>query len=213
MVTSSAVVGDENLGLAAQRNRNYNTLAHTAGILKGIVVKALLGLGDADLRHNIQRTLFRLCVRALLVLFDDRHNLLADRNDRVERGHGVLEHRGDLGSAYAFPVPVRLELGKILSVEHYGTVGDLSVGLKHSGEGLGEYGLSGSGFAYDREGLSFEEVQRNSSDRGKVLVADPEFYFYILCGKDYLSFVCHLSALPYMWVRGSAASASLWPTI
>ena len=46
------LVADEYLRLAGQRYRDDYALAHAAGVLKGIVVKAVFRVGDADLLHE-----------------------------------------------------------------------------------------------------------------------------------------------------------------
>ena len=49
------LVGDQHRGLAGERHRDHHALAHAAGELVRIVVRAALGLGDADLAQQLDR--------------------------------------------------------------------------------------------------------------------------------------------------------------
>ena len=126
---------------------------------------------------------------------------------------GVLEDRGDLRAADAFPVLIGLELGEILALEHDRAVGDGAVGLEHAGERLGENALAGAGLADDGERFALVKVEGHAADGREVIVTDAEFYFNVLCGQNDVSVICHYSAPPHICVRGSAASASFCPTM
>ena len=126
-----------------------------------------------------------------LVLFNDLGNLGADCADGVERGHGVLEDRGDLRAADTLPILVGLQLGQILAVEHNRAAGHRAVGLQHAGKGLGEDGFARAGLAHDGEGLSFVEIQGDTANGGEIVVTDPEFDSHILCGENDILVLVH----------------------
>ena len=89
------LVGDQELGVVDQRHRDHHALAHAARELVRVVVDALLGARDPDLPSGSRSPgAAHPCLRDVLV---DQHGLLelpADRLDRVQRGHRVLEdHR------------------------------------------------------------------------------------------------------------------------
>ena len=180
--------------MAGERDRNDDTLPHTAGILERILVETVGGVLDADALHELDGLLLRLAAGNALVLFDDLGDLRADRADRVQRRHRVLEDRGDLRAADAFPVLIGLELGEVLALEHDRAVGDGAVGFKHAGERLGENALAGAGLADDGERFALVKVEGDAADGREVIVTDAEFYFDVLCGQNDVSVICHYSA-------------------
>ena len=93
------LVGDEHLGVAHERHRDHDTLAHAAGQLMRVLVHAFRGVGDADERQHLDGA--RARGLAGQVLMDDRGlcDLIADREDGVERRHRLLKHHGDLVAA------------------------------------------------------------------------------------------------------------------
>ena len=111
--SGGGLVTDQDLGLAGQGDGDNDTLTHTAGVLEGVVIKPLLGVRDADLGHDVDGALPGLGIGALLVLLNDGHDLLADGDDRVQGGHGILEHGGDPAAADLLPVVGVLHLGAV----------------------------------------------------------------------------------------------------
>lgn len=83
------LVGDEHLWLAGKCNSDHHPLAHPAGELVGIVVHPVLWRGDADQGEKLDRTLARLATAETEMLAQRLLQLLADRQDRVERRHRV----------------------------------------------------------------------------------------------------------------------------
>ena len=53
------LVGDQELGIAGQRHRDHDALAHAAGELVRIFVDALLGRGDVDAAQQLDGALAR----------------------------------------------------------------------------------------------------------------------------------------------------------
>ena len=180
--------------MAAQRDGNYDTLTHAAGILEGILVKTVGRIRDTDAVHHLDGLLLCLGLGDLLVLFDDFGDLRADGTDGVEGGHGVLEDRGDLRAADAFPVLICPELGQIRSVEHDGAVRDRSVGLQHARKGLREHRFAGAGLADDGKGLALIQIQGNIPDGREILVANAELDLDVFCGNDYIFCFVHYPA-------------------
>ena len=93
------LVGDQELGLAGQRHGDHHALAHAARQAMRIVVDPLGATGCAPARACRWRASRRLRP-------EDRvrqhrlGDLIADRVDRVERGHRLLEDHRDRGSAH-----------------------------------------------------------------------------------------------------------------
>ncbi len=95
------LVGDQKVRLVGERHRNHHALTLAARKLVRIAVDASTRLGDADQFEQFQHALARLLERAAAVVHDRFGDLPADRVERVERGHRLLEDHRDLGTAHA----------------------------------------------------------------------------------------------------------------
>jgi hypothetical protein len=89
------LVGDDQRGPAGDGHGDHHPLAHAAGELVGVVVQALAGVGDGDLGEQVARGGARLAPVHALVEAQGLGDLLPDRQDRVQRGHRLLEDHGD----------------------------------------------------------------------------------------------------------------------
>ena len=84
--------------------------------------------------------------------------LLADLDDRVQAGHGVLEDHGDLVAADLVEILLG-DLQKILAViDDLAGFGD-RVARLDTQDGLAGHGLAGAGLADDGEGLALRKVE------------------------------------------------------
>jgi len=93
-------VGDQELWSAGERHGDHHALAHAAGKLMRIVVETALGIRDTDLVQQTQDLGLRLGCGDVAMAGDRFGDLLADREDRIERGHRLLEDHGDLVAAH-----------------------------------------------------------------------------------------------------------------
>ena len=66
-----------------------------------VAVEALGGRRDAHLVEGVDGLLTRGGAGESAMALEYLEEMLADRLDRVERGHGVLKDHGDLGAAHA----------------------------------------------------------------------------------------------------------------
>ena len=101
VVTSSAVVGSSAIsrsGLHDRRHGDHHPLAHAARQLVRIVGHPLLRVGDVDVVQALHGDVEGLALAHPLVEHDRLHQLVADGEHRVERGHRVLEDHGDLSA-------------------------------------------------------------------------------------------------------------------
>ena len=64
-----------------------------------ILLEPARAVGDADQLQQFERARARLLVGHLQVDQQRLHHLLADRQDRVERGHRLLEDHRDVAAA------------------------------------------------------------------------------------------------------------------
>lgn len=94
------LVRDEELRTGAKGHRDQDPLPHAAGQLMGILAKALLRGGDADLFQDVERSLPDLCSRPKRCISPkDLRELSSNIHEGVQRGHGVLEDHTDSFSA------------------------------------------------------------------------------------------------------------------
>ena len=93
------LIGNHDPRLARQRHCDHRALAHAAGELVRKLAGALFGLGDTDQAQHLDRALTRLPAWALLVTTHGFRNLIADRENRVQRGHGLLKYHCDISAA------------------------------------------------------------------------------------------------------------------
>ena len=110
------LVGDEQIGLVGKRHGNHYALALTAGELMRIALEPALRIADADLAEDFQRARARRRSGQAAVQQQDLADLLLDGVQRIERGHRLLEHDGDLVAAHSLHLAFR-ELQKIAAVE------------------------------------------------------------------------------------------------
>jgi hypothetical protein len=93
------LVGDQQARLAGQRHRDHHALLLAAGQLVRVGGEAPPRLGQADLVEQLLGLLHGLPARQLQVLDQRLADLAADREDRVQRRHRLLEHTGDRAPA------------------------------------------------------------------------------------------------------------------
>ena len=93
------LVGNQHVRAVGKRHGDHDALALAAGELVRILVEAGFGIGDLDLAQKLQRPLHRLFAAHLLMNTDCLDDLRADRIDRVERAHRLLEDHRDAVAA------------------------------------------------------------------------------------------------------------------
>ncbi|MCY1230470.1 hypothetical protein D9M72_428830 [compost metagenome] len=93
-------VGDDQVGLVQQRDRDRHALAHAARELVRIGLQALVRRRDADPRERIARAF--ACHRLAHLLMGQHRldHLRVDAQDRVQRHHRVLEDHCDAVAAH-----------------------------------------------------------------------------------------------------------------
>ena len=95
-------IGDQEPGIAGQRHRDHDPLAHSAGELVGIFVDAPFRRGDMNATKQFDRACSRGVTRTAAMAQDGFDDLVADGEARVERGHRLLEdHRETVAAEVA----------------------------------------------------------------------------------------------------------------
>ena len=90
------LVGDEELRIAGERHGDHRALALPAGELMRIAARAPLGIVDPHAAHCPDGLGPGLRPAQFAVQLDRLDDLVADRIDRVQRGHRLLEDHRDV---------------------------------------------------------------------------------------------------------------------
>ena len=94
------LVGDQQIGLVGERHGDHDALALAAGELMRIAVEPGLRIGNADLGQHFERAGARRGAGQAAVQQQNLADLLLDGVQRIERGHRLLEHDGDVVAAH-----------------------------------------------------------------------------------------------------------------
>ena len=159
------LVGDEDLRVAGDRHGDHGPLAHASRELERVLVRAPLGIGDADPRQQLYGHLRRLALALALVQHDRLGDLVADLEHGVEAGHGVLEDHRDVVAAHLAHL-VLAERQQVAPLEHDGPLDDLARRVGHqTHDGQGGHRLAGAGLADDADRLVAVEAEAHPVDR------------------------------------------------
>ena len=168
------LITDQNIRFTGKRNRDDNTLTHTAGEFVRILFEPLFRILDSYLRKEIDRTLFRFRLGKLQMQDHAFHDLLSDRHGRIERGHRILEYHGNMLAAETI---TDFLLGKARHVDGFlfpffinkcivdRTAVNMTVVRKDSHDRLDRYGFTGTGLTDDGDGFPAEQVHTDAADR------------------------------------------------
>src|SRR6266540_548611 len=167
------LVGDKKVGLAGERHRDHDALAHAAGEPVRIVVEAPLGRWDVHAAQHLDRSFPRGGARQRPVAQYAFGDLFADGECRVERSHRLLEdHRQAVTAKLA-----HLGCGKLREIDALETY----LAIDASG-GRGDEAhdrergnaLAAAGFADDGERVASVERKADAVDRGELAGFDRE---------------------------------------
>src|SRR5262249_14975929 len=95
------LIGDQELRLARDRHRDHHALLLAAGKLERIGLEPRLWLRDAYFREQLDGAAAQRAAGEPEMLAQHLADLEADREDRVERRHRLLEDHADLLAAHA----------------------------------------------------------------------------------------------------------------
>ena len=158
------LVGDQHLRLAGQRHRDHHALAHAAGQLVGILLDPLLRRRDTDRPQHLDGPVVRFPPAEALVQADGLADLVADRVDRVERGHRLLEDHRDIVAAHlAHPRLGRVE--QVFAGKADGALGDPARRHRHQPhDGERRHALAAAGFADDAQRPARRQIEAQAVD-------------------------------------------------
>ncbi len=166
------LVEDEQARLERQRQRQRHPLPHAAGEL---VRPGVDGVGrNADPAEQLAGAPPRLGATDAAVRGQRVRELLADRQDGVERAHRALE---DDGGVAPTPAPQRLSVERgDVGTGHPQLAAHLRVGRQEAQERVADGRLAAAGLAGEAEDLTVEDVEADVIDDGRVAagMADPQ---------------------------------------
>ena len=181
------LVGDQDLRAAGERHGDHDPLAHAARQLVRVLVDPFGGVRDARDLEQLERLAGRLRARDVFVGEDRLLELVADREERVERGHRLLKDHRQVDPA-DFPRRGGREVGD---------VHDPAVALAQpDGAGVGAHlvqqphdpaqghGLAGSGLAHDRERLPPSHAEGDAVQDGAEPAVNREAQREVADGQD-----------------------------
>src|ERR1700682_1020789 len=93
------LVGDNELWIAGEPDRDHYPLAHTAGELMRILLESAFRVGNPDEAEQFDHASFRLLVIHPQLNLQRLGDLQSDGQDRIERGHWFLEDHRDVAAA------------------------------------------------------------------------------------------------------------------
>ena len=168
------LVGDQELRVAGERDRDHHALAHPAREAVRVVVEPLGRARDPHLLEQLDRLLPRLRLRHVVVAPDRLGDLRPDRQRRVQRGHRILEDHRDLAAAHVLELLLG-ELREVLPVEHDRAGDDLRRRLRDQAHDRERgHGLPAAGLADDAERLAALDREADAVDRAHDALAGEE---------------------------------------
>ena len=173
------LVGDQQVGVVDQRHSDHHPLAHPARELVWVVVHARLGSRDGHGFQHLHRAAVSDLLADVLMQLHRLAQLRADRVDRVQRRHRILEDHRDLVAADLAQL-VGIDLQQIPVLEDRLTFGRgvllrVQAHDRHAGDALAAARL-----AHDRERLSLLDGERDAVHRVDDAVIRAEVRLQIL---------------------------------
>src|SRR4051812_725744 len=157
------LVGDQELRLARERDRDHRPLPHAAGELVGVVLNAILRVRDPDLVEQLDRARVpRLAVHREVRL-ERLADLPPDGDYRVQARHRVLEDDRDVLAADFAQLALR-EREQIATLEVRLARGDRRVAGEDPEQRERGDALAATGLADEPERLARGDPERNAVD-------------------------------------------------
>ena len=147
------LVGDQEIRSAGERDRDHHALPHAAGKLVRIILHPPLRCGDADARQRLDRQPVGFPPVLALVQHEHLGDLPADRRDRIERRHRLLEDHGDAIAAQLALLGRRKVLD-LAAVETDGAGADRQRRTQQADQSERRNALAAAGFADEAERLA-----------------------------------------------------------
>ena len=170
----------------------------------GILLGALLGVGDVHHLQVLDGFLLGLSSGQLPVVPDRFHDLFAHRLGGVQAGHGILEDHGDFLASQGLHF-LFAGLDDVMIAQMHLALGDAGRGhgvqLHH---GLGGHALAATGFAHDGQHFALMEGKGDTTHGFHFAGISVEGHMQVIYVQNYFfQILCHGG---HLLKRGSKAS-------
>ena len=155
-------VGDDQVRVASQRQRDHHPLPHAAGKLVRIGQKPRFRLGDADLFEQLERAGLGLGAAQGGGLLDGFDQLCPHRHQRVQRGLRILEDHPD-PVAPDTPHLALAAPAQLFALEQDRSAGDPPGRFEQVDDGIADCRLAGAGFAHQPHHLAGADGQADAA--------------------------------------------------
>ena len=177
----SRLVGDEQARLGEQRHRDQDALTHAARQHDGIGPGDPFGVGHAHLPEHLVDA--RQALRPVpgsaeppIRVLQDRAHLVADGENRIERGHRVLEHHRHRRAAQGLAL-ARSQAQEIASVEQDRAGDDAGRRRRQNPHDRPHrHALAAAGFADQRHMTMRWNVERDVTQHVRATTVGPEVH-------------------------------------
>ena len=167
------LVADQHVWIGRQGDGDDHALPHAAGQLMRIVLHALFSVGNAHQLQQLQRPVMRLLFAHAAVQDHTFHHLFADLHGRVQAGHGVLKHHGDVLAVDGLAQLLAGQFQQINGMRSAVPVGigiddfaviDRGVAVQQAHCGLHGDGFARAGFAHDGHRFAAAQFKIDPAD-------------------------------------------------
>jgi hypothetical protein len=176
-------VGDHQIGFGAQRQRDHHPLAHPAREFVRIAADPVAGGGDADLFERRDRPFAGLGGGDVKVFEDRLAQLVADPQQRVERGQRVLKDHADAPAPDPAQRLARQGVDAQVAQLH-AAPGDPRRRVEKADDGGAGHRLAGPRFAHHAEDLARGDVPADTIDGAQDAAPGGDFHGQVADGKD-----------------------------
>jgi hypothetical protein len=157
------LVGHQEVRLAGQRHGDHDALALAARELVRVGVQAPLGIAQADEFEQLEDARPRLAARQAAMHLQHLADLPLDGVQRVQRGHRLLEHHGDVGAADA-PEALLRQGEQVRALEQDAATGMGGAPVEEAQDREGGDRLARAGFADEGQGLAGGDAEADAID-------------------------------------------------
>jgi hypothetical protein len=167
-------VGDQQLRLVADRQRNPDALAHAARELERVAAQAERRVRNPYVRQQKFGALPGLLPRSIPVRAQGLGQVIADGQHRIEGPARILENHADPASPERSP-SLDVQHREIFTVEHHAAGFRFLSAVEQAEQGKRDARFSGAGFADQRQDFAGVQIKRKVTDsrdrplRGRVL--------------------------------------------
>ncbi len=164
---SGRLVGDECHRITRDRHGDHRALQLTAGEFVRVRPGDAGRVRDPDRGQQTPDAVARLRATAIQAVRGQCfRDLAADRDDRVERGHRLLEHRADAAAAH-LAQPLRAGAEQFFAQQPHAS-GDRRARRQESERRHGRHALARAGFADERKDTTGREIETHPVDDGSA---------------------------------------------